>query len=114
MKNDTRTFLSVILGVPLALTGVWGIHEAQIQREAPVPIVEVVPAYVPVDPAPATSTPKKVPVATPKPIVQKTPEPVAIPVSAPAPVVVASAPAPAVAPVPVVHVVKKSRQTRAS
>ncbi|HRH24097.1 MAG TPA: hypothetical protein PK109_00710 [Candidatus Paceibacterota bacterium] len=115
MRKDTKTFLTTVLGIPLVLSGAWGVNTANqagvvvYEREAvaeDVPEVVVVPEVKEETPPPVTvPAPKPVPVAvTPPPVVPAPPPP--------APVVVATV-TPPVAPAPK-PVVKKSRRTRAS
>lgn len=118
MKNDTKTFLATVLGIPVALSGAWGVHAADAANEVVYqrdPVVTVQPqAQVP------TTTPKKQVPATPV-VVKKVPvktvaKPVTVPVPVPAPApvvtVVTTQPPVQAAPQPVVS--RPSRRTRAS
>lgn len=117
MRKDTQTFLSTVLGIPLILSGVWGVNEA---NEASTVVFERehVAAVTPETPQPV-ELPKAVPVAVPTAPVRK-PEPVKVVPTAPVPppvvtpVVAPVVEAPPAEPAPKKVVVKKSRRTRAS
>jgi hypothetical protein len=128
MRNDTKTFLATVLGIPMILSGVWGyaaVHArksealepapaALVETKTPDPVTETaVPIIATTSPAPAAKKPaqiKSAPVQIPTPVPTATP--VVAPVATATVTVPVVEPAPASAPEPVV--VKKSRRTRAS
>lgn len=123
MRNDTKTFLSAVLGIPLVLGGVWGInaanetsvvvfqreHVATGEAEIPKPIDSSKEVAVTASVAPVASVPKPNP--TPVKVVV---QPVAVPSPVVTPVVAPVIETPPVEPTPKPVVVKKSRRTRAS
>ncbi len=120
MRKDTKTFLSTVLGIPLLLSGVWGVNAL---NEASVVVFEREPAEEAAPEMPVlVETPKEVVTTTTAPVtpakkpvaVKPITVPAIVPPPAPVPVVTPVVTPPPAEPTPKPVVVKKSRRTRAS
>jgi len=121
MKKDTKIFFSTVLGIPLFLSAVWGVHAADerstvvFQRDETIEVTPEIPEPIeaPKQVAIATVTPKA-PVQKPK-AVKVAVQPVVVPPPEVAPVVAVVIEPSSPEPAPKKPVaVKKSRRTRAS
>ena len=111
MKDDARTFLLTVLGIPLILSAATGIHALDAQSISVVtrpPLDTSPPVVLEKEPEPAPVVPVAVPVRV---AVQPTPAPLPVQTPTPAPVVTTNAP---VKTERVKKVSKPSRKTRAS